>query len=151
MDPDITQNFDSMSLPLSSPFLGESGLYEVYGTGDNTGNYTVSYTPLVRGNYSVTVKRPAVWETQLVQTVVETTGEDLSGDFVMFCFSFLFSIVRIIDIFLIPFPSVLVLRCTYYFVPGTCFLSSRRVYSGCINPPGDPWNLVLPIAGIVWV
>lgn len=69
-----------MSLPLSSPFLGESGLYQVYGIGDDTGNYTVSYTPLVRGNYSVTVKKPAVWETQLVQTVVEATGEELSGD-----------------------------------------------------------------------
>lgn len=75
-----------MSLPLSSPFLGESGVYHVYGIGDGTGNYTVSYTPLVRGNYSVTVKRPAVWEIQLVQTVVEETGEDLSGELVKQCY-----------------------------------------------------------------
>ena len=81
VDPDITQNFDSTSLPLSSPFLGESGSYQVYEIGDDTGNYTVSYTPLVRGNYSVTVKQPALWEIQVVQTVVEATGEDLSGEF----------------------------------------------------------------------
>lgn len=80
VDPDITQDFDSTSLPLSSPFLGESGSYQVYGIGDDTGNYTVSYIPLVRGNYSVTVKKPALWEIQVVQTVVEATGEDLSGE-----------------------------------------------------------------------
>lgn len=88
MDTDGTATFDSTTLPLSSPFLGETGYHEVFAIGDNTGNYTVSYTPLVRGDYIVTVKKPAVWETQLVQTVVETTGEDLSGElccFVVFC------------------------------------------------------------------
>lgn len=80
VDPDSAQDFDSTYLPLSSPFLGESGSYQVYGIGDDTGNYTVSYVPLVRGNYSVTVKTPAIWEVQVVQTVVEATGEDLSGE-----------------------------------------------------------------------
>ncbi|CAN0024357.1 unnamed protein product, partial [Ectocarpus sp. 12 AP-2014] len=83
VDPDVTEAFDSTSLPLASPFLGESGLYEVFKVGDNTGNYTVTYTPLVRGDYSVTVKKPAVWETQLVQTVVEETGNDLAGTFTL--------------------------------------------------------------------
>ncbi|CAM9773581.1 unnamed protein product, partial [Ectocarpus sp. 13 AM-2016] len=55
----------------------------VFKVGDNTGNYTVTYTPLVRGDYSVTVKKPAVWETQLVQTVVEETGDDLAGTFTL--------------------------------------------------------------------
>ncbi|CAN0173091.1 unnamed protein product, partial [Ectocarpus sp. 12 AP-2014] len=83
VDPDVTEAFDSTSLPLASPFLGESGLYEVFKVGDNTGNYTVTYTPLVRGDYSVTVKKPAVWETQLVQTVLEVTGDDLAGTFTL--------------------------------------------------------------------
>ncbi|CAN0497767.1 unnamed protein product, partial [Ectocarpus sp. 8 AP-2014] len=83
VDPDVTKAFDSTSLPLASPFMGESGLYEVFEVGDNTGNYTVTYTPLVRGDYSVTVKKPAVWETQLVQTVVEETGDDLAGTFTL--------------------------------------------------------------------
>ncbi|CAM9800578.1 unnamed protein product [Ectocarpus sp. 6 AP-2014] len=83
VDPDVTETFDSTSLPLTSPFLGESGLYEVFKVGDNTGNYTVTYTPLVRGDYSVTVKKPAIWETQLVQTVVEETGDDLAGTFTL--------------------------------------------------------------------
>lgn len=81
VNPDVDETFDSASLPLASPFLGESGSHEVFEIGDNTGKYTVSYTPEVRGDYSVTVKKPAVWETQLVQTVAESTGEDLSGTF----------------------------------------------------------------------
>lgn len=80
---DVTEAFDSTNLPLASPFLGESGSYDVFETGDNTGNYTVSYTPLVRGNYSVAVKKPPVWEMQLVQTMTEITGEDLSGTFTL--------------------------------------------------------------------
>lgn len=50
-----------------------------YAIGENTGNYTVSYTPLVRGEYTITVQKPAVWEVQLVQTVSEESGEELSG------------------------------------------------------------------------
>lgn len=83
VDPDVTSAFDSANLPLASPFLGESGSYDVFEIDGNTGNYTVVYTPLVRGNYSVAVKKPAVWETQLVQTTTETTGEDLSGTFTL--------------------------------------------------------------------
>lgn len=83
VNPDADTTFDPSSLPLGSPFLGESGSYDVFEIGDNTGKYTVSYTPEVRGNYSVTVKKPAVWETQVVQTVAETTGEDLSGTFTL--------------------------------------------------------------------
>lgn len=79
VNPDITANFDSTSLPLSSPFLGVSGEYHIYIIGASTGNYTVSYTPLVRGDYAITVKKPPVWEVQLVQTVFDATGEDLSG------------------------------------------------------------------------
>lgn len=83
VDPDVNELFDSTNLPLVLPFLGEAGSYEVFETGENTGNYTVSYTPLVRGSYSVTVKKPAVWETQLIQTMTEITGEDLSGTFTL--------------------------------------------------------------------
>lgn len=83
VDPDPTAAFDSASLPLVSPFLGESGSYDVFAIGDDTGNYTVSYTPLVRGDYSVTIKKPAVWETQLVQTAAEDTGGDLAGTFTL--------------------------------------------------------------------
>lgn len=80
---DVDVTFDSTSLPLASPFLGQSGSYDVFEIGDGTGNYTVSYIPQVRGDYSVTVKKPAVWETQLVKTVAEPTGEDLSGTFTL--------------------------------------------------------------------
>lgn len=83
VNPDVAETFDSTSLPLASPFLGETGTYNVFEIGDDTGKYTVSYTPLVRGDYSVTVKKPAVWETQRVQTVVEPGGEDLSGTFTL--------------------------------------------------------------------
>ena len=79
VDPALAATFDSQSFPLSSPFLGESGNYQVYKIGDATGTYTVSYTPLVRGNYSITVKKPAAWEVQLVQTEREDSGADLSG------------------------------------------------------------------------
>lgn len=80
---DVAETFDSISLPLASPFLGQSGQYDLFKIGDNTGNYTVTYTPLVRGDYSVTVKKPPVWETQLVQATAETTGEALSGTFTL--------------------------------------------------------------------
>lgn len=79
VDTDLESSFDSTSLPLSSPFLGETGAVTAYATGGDTGNYTVSYTPFVRGEYAITVQKPAVWEVQLVQTVSEETGEDLSG------------------------------------------------------------------------
>lgn len=71
--------FDSTTLPLGSPFLGDTGYYHMFGIGDNTGSYTVTYTPLVRGDYTVTVKKPPVWEKQLILTRVDETGEDLSG------------------------------------------------------------------------
>ena len=83
VNPDVDETFDTSSLPLASPFLGPSGSYDAFEIGDNTGKYTVSYTPDVRGDYLVTVKKPAVWETQLVQTVAEPTGEDLSGTFTL--------------------------------------------------------------------
>lgn len=83
VNPDVDETFDSSSLPLASPFLGQEGPYEVFEIGDNTGKHTVSYTPDVRGDYLVTVKKPAVWETQRVQTVAEPTGEDLSGTFTL--------------------------------------------------------------------
>lgn len=76
---DLDSSFNSTSLPLSSPFLGEAGDVIAYAIGENTGNYTVSYTPLVRGEYTITVQKPAVWEVQLVQTLSEESGEELSG------------------------------------------------------------------------
>lgn len=72
--------FNATSLPLASPFLGASGLYGAYGVGDDTGTYVVSYTALVRGDYAVTVMTPPRWETQLIQTRVDETGENLSGE-----------------------------------------------------------------------
>ncbi len=80
---DVAETFDSFSLPLASPFQGQEGQHDLFKIGDNTGNYTVTYTPLVRGDYSVTVKKPPVWETQLVQATAETAGEALSGTFTL--------------------------------------------------------------------
>lgn len=80
VDTDAGSTLDSQSLPLSSPFKGQSGTYEVYAIGDDTGIYTVSYIPLVRGDYAITVRKLPVWEVQLVLTEVEDTGAQLSGE-----------------------------------------------------------------------
>lgn len=70
-----------MSLPLSSPFRGETGKHmRVYRVGDNTGTYEISFSPVVPGDYAITVMKSPVWAVQLVQTVGDGTGVGLFGE-----------------------------------------------------------------------
>jgi len=78
-----TGTFDTSSLPLSTPYLGTTKSdVSVFKAASKctSGTHSVTYTPNVRGEYSIDVKLPSVYEVQRVTTSIRSE-DSLGGAF----------------------------------------------------------------------
>jgi hypothetical protein len=88
IDIDETNHYNSSSVPLSRPYIGDSitvgspvNVYKLFNC--TTGKYRVTYTPAVRGFYTINVLTKSVNEIQYFEFYSDQSYGNLNGTFTL--------------------------------------------------------------------